>query len=104
VIELRAVESNRDAIGARLRATCGGRTTVLEVCGGDGFFASNDRRQIIGLGTAERIDELEVAWPSGRTQVLREVAAGSVVRLTEGAERSLASFGEEVAGDRSNGK
>ena len=86
VVELRGVDSNRDAIGTRLRATCGGRTQVLEVCGGDGFFASNDRRQIIGLGPADQIDELQITWPSGRTDVLREVPAGSLIRLTEGAE------------------
>lgn len=66
VLELRGVESNRDAIGARIRIRAGGRTQTLEICGGDGFFASNDRRQCAGVGTATRIDRLEIDWPSGR--------------------------------------
>jgi tetratricopeptide (TPR) repeat protein len=67
ILELHGVESNRDAIGARIRATCAGSTQILEICGGDGFVATNELRQIIGLGPATRVDELEIRWPSGRT-------------------------------------
>ncbi len=86
LIELRGAESNRDAIGARIRATVAGVTQVLEICGGDGYFASNERRQTIGLGTATRVELLEIIWPSGRVQRWTDVPAGGLLRVVEGQE------------------
>ena len=68
VIELHGVKSNRDAVGARLRVTAERRTQVIEVCGGDGFFCANERRQFVGIGNASHIDELEIIWPNGNRE------------------------------------
>jgi hypothetical protein len=79
--------SNREAVGARLRLTAGGRTLLRFVDGGNGFAAQSSRRIHFGLGSAERIDKLEVLWPSGRRQVLENLPADRYVRLVEGGAK-----------------
>ncbi|HEY2249684.1 MAG TPA: CRTAC1 family protein, partial [Planctomycetaceae bacterium] len=84
VLELHGVQSNRDAIGARIRATWAESTQVLEICGGDGFMATNERRQIMGIGSAARVDILEIRWPSGREDRWRDIPVNSDIVLIEG--------------------
>jgi hypothetical protein len=84
VVELHGVQSNRDAMGARLRVTAGGRTQALEICGGDGYCATNERRQMIGVGSAETISELQVIWPVGRVDRWTDLPADVALTLIEG--------------------
>ncbi|MEW6072658.1 MAG: CRTAC1 family protein [Planctomycetota bacterium] len=74
---------NRDAIGARVRLTAAGRTQVAEVRAGGGYLSCSDRRLHFGLGSATRIDRLEIAWPGGRAQTLHGLAPGQVVVIEE---------------------
>jgi enediyne biosynthesis protein E4 len=69
-IELKLIgtQSNRDGIGARIRVEAGGLTQIREVDGGNGYAGESTRRVHFGLGSATRIDRLEIKWPSGRTQ------------------------------------
>ena len=83
-VDLHGVSSNRDGIGARLTLTADGTTRIQEVCGGDGFFASNERRVIFGLGAAEMVERLEVRWPSGQVDSCANVPAGTVLVWIEG--------------------
>jgi len=76
--------SNREAVGARLLLTAGGRTLLRFVDGGNGFAAQSSRRVHFGLGAAERIDKLEVLWPSGRRQTFENLPADRWARLVEG--------------------
>jgi hypothetical protein len=87
LVELHGVESNRDAIGARLRVTAAGQTQVVALCGGDGYCATNERRQVIGLGAAEEVTALEVSWPSGRTDRWTNLPANVAVTVIEGRGR-----------------
>jgi tetratricopeptide (TPR) repeat protein len=84
ILELRGVVSNRDAIGTILEVTIGSEIRVYEICGGDGYYASNDRRQVIGVGNAEVIDRLEIHWPSGKVERRGNLAAGRNLFLIEG--------------------
>jgi tetratricopeptide (TPR) repeat protein len=84
ILSLHGVESNRDAIGARIMLTCGGVSRVHEICGGDGFLATNERRVILGLGLAPRIDILSIRWPSGKTDAWSDLPANSHFTLIEG--------------------
>ncbi len=77
--------SNRAAIGAVVRATIGSRTLVRRVIGGGSYLSASDRRVHLGLGGAAKVDRLEVAWPSGRSEVWNDVAGGRRLRLVEGA-------------------
>jgi Flp pilus assembly protein TadD len=86
VLELVGTSSNRDAANARCWITVGGRRRIFELVGGDGYLASNERRQIIGLGSATVIDSLEVRWPSGREDMWSRIPADTIMRLTEGGQ------------------
>ena len=76
--------SNQDAVGARITAVAGGRTRVLQRQGGGSYQSSNDPRLHIGLGDADRVEQLEVRWPSGRLDHFRDLPAGTGYLLREG--------------------
>jgi hypothetical protein len=83
-IRLFGVQSNRDAIGTAVSARVGGRTMVRQLTAGDGYQASNERRLIIGTGSAAQVDELIVRWPSGTIQHFENVATSQELCLPEG--------------------
>ena len=62
--------SNRSAIGAEVVVESGGLTLRKVVDGGMGFASQNDRRLHFGLGARDRVDRVEIQWPSGRRQLL----------------------------------
>jgi hypothetical protein len=76
--------SNRDAIGARVTATVAGRTLAQQVPGGLSYLSSPEKTLTFGLGAASKIDSLEIRWPDGATETLRDVPGGSRLRLEEG--------------------
>lgn len=76
-------KSNRDAIGARVRATLGGRTLTQEVAGGQSYLSAPEKTLTFGLGGAARIDRLEIRWPDGTIRGLGPIAPGSALRIEE---------------------
>src|SRR5262249_49850755 len=66
-IELKLIgtKSNRDAIGARIKVEAGGLTQIREIDGGNGYASESSRRAHFGLGKANKIDRVEIKWPSG---------------------------------------
>ncbi len=93
VLRLQGVQSNRDAVGARVQLTAGGRTQRFEVCGGDGFYASNERRQFIGLGTATTIEQLKITWPSGQVDTWHELPVNCELIAIEGQRPRVSTLG-----------
>ena len=77
--------SNRSAIGARVRAVTGERAQIREVMSGSGYYSQNDLRLHFGLGGAGKVDLLQIRWPSGTKQELRDVQPNQVVTITEAA-------------------
>ena len=75
--------SNRDGIGARVIIHASGQTQHAEVQSGGSYLSHNDLRLHFGLGKAERVDRLEVRWPSGAVQVLHDIAADQVLTVVE---------------------
>ena len=86
LLQLIGSKSNRSAIGAKVRLTAGGTTQTEEVRSGGGYISQSDLRLHFGLGSAERVDKLEIFWPSGlreqktalginRIHILKEPAA-----------------------------
>jgi hypothetical protein len=82
--------SNRDAIGARLRLTAGSLVSVDQVKGGMSYCSAQDPRVYFGLGAATTVDRLEIIWPSGRTEVLTELAVDRILTIEEG--KGIAPF------------
>jgi enediyne biosynthesis protein E4 len=81
-LELIGIKSNRDAIGARLEIRTDDHRWRSEICGGDGFLATNDRSITVGIGKATEVD-VEVFWPSGGRSTHLRIPAGVRVHLEE---------------------
>jgi hypothetical protein len=84
LVRLIGTQSNRDGVGARVRLTVAGRTQMREVKAGSSYLGQNDLRVHFGVGTATRVDELEVRWPSGRVDVVRDIPADRMISIREG--------------------
>jgi len=84
IVRLIGTKSNRDGIGARLRAATGAASQVREVKAGSSYLGQNDTRVHFGLGAAAAIDRLEVRWPSGQIDTVSALAANQIVTVTEG--------------------
>jgi hypothetical protein len=89
LLKLVGRSSNRDGVGAVVRVEAGGKTQLKELRGGYSYLAANDLRLHFGLGPSNRIERLEVRWPSGITQVAEGVLAGHLVLLREGLDLEL---------------
>jgi hypothetical protein len=83
-LRLEGTASNRDAAGARVEATAGGRTQVVWRSGGGSYQASGDPRLHFGLGSAERIETLAIRWPSGRVDRHADLPANAAYLICEG--------------------
>lgn len=70
-LRLHGVISNRDAVGARVSVAAGKSVWSQQLCAGDGYLASNERRLVFGVGPAETIDRLTIQWPSSTHQEWR---------------------------------
>ena len=79
-----AAASNRAAIGALVTVSAGGRITARSVLSQSSYYSHDDLRLHFGLGAASRADQVEVAWPSGQVDRLRDVEGRRVVTLREG--------------------
>jgi hypothetical protein len=75
--------SNRDGIGAVVKATAGGDSQWVTVTTSSGYLSSSDPRVHFGLRAHARADTIEIQWPSGRSQVLKLVAADQILSVNE---------------------
>ena len=80
--------SSRDAFGARVKATIGGQSRMFQLSCGEGLSIQNAKRIHIGLGQAEKIDKLEVFWPSGKSTTKENVDAGQRITILENSAAS----------------
>src|SRR5450432_1434606 len=77
-------KSNRDGIGARITVKIGARTLVDEVRSGSSYISNNDMRVHFGLGSATKIDWLQIRWPTGLTEHFADIAVDKMHTLKEG--------------------
>ena len=82
-IRLEGSGSNRAGIGARLTATVEGQKLIRDLFPQNGFMGQGPAEIILGLGDAKEIDRLEVRWPSGKTQIYKNLAANRYFLLKE---------------------
>ena len=76
--------SNRTGIGARVRVVVGSHAQTDEVRSGGSYISQNDLRLHFGMGPASRADLVEVRWPSGQVDRLKDVETNQVVYVQEG--------------------
>jgi hypothetical protein len=74
----------RDALGARVTVTAGGRRQVKERQSGGSYLSTHDPRLHFGLGKATLAD-VEILWPDGQVQRLERVAADQILEVVQPA-------------------
>jgi tetratricopeptide (TPR) repeat protein len=99
-LELVGVESNRDALGARVRLAVGEQMQTREVHSGFGYQSQHDDRVLFGLGNAAHVDYVEIRWPNGHTQRLEDPPLGRYHVIVEDAEAILSSYGGAKSQDQ----
>jgi hypothetical protein len=85
LFSLIGTKSNRAAIGARVTIRAAGMTQFDEVRGGGSYLSQNDLRLHFGLGSATKIDLVEVRWPTGKTKTFKDVAGDKIYTIVEGS-------------------
>src|SRR6266699_461513 len=85
-LKLEGVEGNRDAIGARILWKAGGKLRHRLKNNGGSYLSSHDVREVLGIGAAAQIDELEIHWPapSKRIEKLTNLAPNRYIHIVEG--------------------
>ncbi|HSY44244.1 MAG TPA: CRTAC1 family protein [Candidatus Acidoferrum sp.] len=87
LLKLVGTKSNRMGIGAQIRVTTAdGKKQWNEVTTAVGYACSSDPRVHFGLGKNEKISEIQILWPSGITQILKDVAADRILTIEESAK------------------
>lgn len=75
--------SNRSGYHARVTIVAGGRRQFQQVRAGSSYASTSDRRVYFGVGTTEKLERVEIVWPSGRQQTLTELALDRVHTVVE---------------------
>jgi hypothetical protein len=83
-IRLVGVTSNRDGAGTKVWVTAGGGRQFAEARLSSSYGSSNDKRLYFGLGSAKKIDRIELKWLSGRRDVYENVQPNQFIVCTEG--------------------
>ena len=84
-LTLKGKTSNRAAVGSRVVLQCGDRQIVRDLFPANGFIGQGPIELLIGVGTAAKIDELSVRWPTGKLQRFHDIETNVEVSITEGA-------------------
>lgn len=82
-LDLRGTKSNRFAIGAQVTVKAGGLLVYREVKGSEGFGATSPYRQHFGLGRETTIDSIDIRWPSGVRQELKNQRVNQILQVME---------------------
>jgi enediyne biosynthesis protein E4 len=80
-------KSPRDAIGATVWLTAGGKRQRADVISGASYCSQSDLRLHFGLGAATKVDKLEIRWPSGARETLEVKAIDRTLTIREGEKR-----------------
>ncbi len=82
-LALEGASSNRDGIGARIKVTTKSGMQYNHATSACGYASSSAGPVHFGLGPDKTADQIEIRWPSGIVQQLRDVAADRIVRVKE---------------------
>jgi enediyne biosynthesis protein E4 len=88
-VRLQGTSCNRDAIGATLTWSAGGKTRSRYKSNGGSYLSSHDMREVLGLGIVTKLDWLEIKWPAPSTRVerLTDLPIDRYVTIVEGKGR-----------------
>ena len=83
-VKVIGVKSNRSGIGARVRVAAGSHSQIDEVRSGGSYISQNELRLHFGLGPVEKADLVEVKWPSGMVDRVKNVETNQTIWMQEG--------------------
>ena len=90
-LELVGVDSERDAIGAKVIVTNGKQKQTAWMIGGDGYMCTNEACVHIGLGSdSESIERIDIEWPSGQRQQFANLSPDARYLVVEGSTQVFA--------------
>ncbi len=92
--ELVGKASGRDAIGAVVTVTAGGKRQIRELVGGSSYCSASDLRMLFGLGSAEKAEKVEIRWPTGVTHSLTDLTARKYYKIEEPADSRWRAAGQ----------
>jgi len=84
LFKLVGTKSNRAAIGARVTIRTAGVQQFSEVRGGGSYLSQNDLRLHFGLGTASRMESVQVRWPNGAVDQFQNLGGDQIYTIVEG--------------------
>jgi hypothetical protein len=67
-----------------VRLKIGARTQTQEVTSQSSYYSHNDLRLHFGLGESKKADQVEIRWPNGQTETVKDIAANQIVKIKEG--------------------
>ncbi|MGA2428152.1 MAG: CRTAC1 family protein [Candidatus Acidiferrum sp.] len=82
-LSLQGTKSNRDGIGARIRVSAGGFVQFNHMSTAAGYASSSAAPVHFGLGPAKVAEEIEIRWPSGKVQTLKDVRSDQILQVKE---------------------
>jgi hypothetical protein len=83
-ILLIGTKSNRDGVGARVKLTAGDTVLYDQRKGGTSYQSAPDPRLHFGLGQKDKVDSVEIRWPSGMVTRLQNLPADQIIAVEEG--------------------
>jgi len=83
-VKLQGTRSNRAGLGALVIVTAGGRRQARAALSQSSYYSHDDLRLHFGLGASAKADAIEVRWPSGQVDVLKDVRGRRLVTIREG--------------------
>jgi enediyne biosynthesis protein E4 len=85
-LKLEGTRSNRDGVGARIQWSAEGKTWRRLKNNGGSYLSSHDPREVLGIGNATRIEEVEIHWPAPSPQVdkLKGLPINRYIHVVEG--------------------
>ena len=83
LFKLVGTKSNRAAVGARVSVTAGGVTQFSEVRSGTSYLSQNDLRLHFGLGAEATMNTVELLWPNGKKEVIKDLPADFIYTIVE---------------------
>ena len=86
------IQSNRNAIGARIEVVSALGTQIRDVKSGDGFAYMSTMFAHFGLGDDTAVEEVRIKWPSGLEDVITSPAINGTLTVTEGVSTAVAEM------------
>ncbi|MDA7629243.1 FG-GAP-like repeat-containing protein [Akkermansiaceae bacterium] len=100
-IQLRGKKSNRFGLGARVVIHTGENSQTREIHTSGGFLSTDEPIAHFGIGKATQADRVEILWPSGATQEVKDLKAGKIHTIVEPDEAPDKPSAFVVAGNSS---